>query len=136
METWIGLLLAALTFTVGVGVGYTFRVRTGPCRTDPSESVFRSALSLYAGTCDKHIKESAAVREFAHEIVTELLGHNTKYANQCLAISDNSLERMRVEQSDPKPTDTPRPRVDPTFFEPTPPDVNIPDLSGRPDQHD
>lgn len=135
METWIGLLLASLTFTVGVGMGYAFRVRTGPCRTDPSESVFRSALALYSNTCDKHIKESAAVREFAHEIVTELLSHNTKYANQVLVGSDNALERMRVERDDPKPT-APRPRVDPAFFEPTPPDVNIPDLSGRPDQHD
>lgn len=124
-HTFIDVAMVLVIFSIGVAAGVSIRWhRSIPV---PKESGLGSAVLLFKATTDKVLSECAAQREFATDIVTHLIDSNDKLANQCLAISEGALERIRIERENPPPT--PRePFVDEFRADPgTPPEVVIQD---------
>lgn len=125
MESFVGMALGIALVAVGFGLGVLFRFHRVP--PAPKSDGLGSAVILLKQVTDKAQAECAAQREFATDIVTHLIDSNDKLANQCLAISEGALERIRIERENPPPT--PRePFVDGFRADPgTPPEVVIED---------
>lgn len=129
MEWFVGMALAIGVFVCGFGLGVLFRFHRHP--PAPKESGLGSAVLLFKSTTDRVLTETAAQREFASGIVTELMATNQAFANKMLAITDNAMERMRLEGGE-----KPRPRVDPAntladvILGERTPEFSIPDRSG------
>lgn len=106
LDTVLGTGLAVLIFLVGAVMGYLF--------------------------CAYREPPPPAGESFARDMVIHTMAQNDRYANQVLAISDNALDRMRIER------ETPAPKVDDalsladTILLQTRHDTEIPHRSGGP----